>query len=418
MKKDLNQKAQEILLGNYQGKYTIPSKKLYPYQWNWDSVFCALGYAYFDLPKAWQELESLVEGQWKNGMIPHIIFRKNIPDYFPGPKFWASPTTIPTSCYSQPPILATFLRLLIRQDDNNKLGYKLYKKTLKWHKWWFTNRLDQESKMIFLAHPWESGRDNSPAFDVGLDEVVVAKDLKKYSRKDTKIVNKKQRPQPIDYDRYLTILGYGKKNNWKSSAIEKGPFKVLDPGVTFILLRANRDLLFLAKKYQDEKAVTIITNWIKLTEENIENLWNKKIACFTTKNVKTNQFSDGIDSSAFLCFYAGIKTKKKIMLRHYQNVMQDVRYGFPSFSPQHNKFEPERYWRGPSWLVMNFLIALGLKENGYLEEAEALQKQSKELVEKFGFYEYFNPLNGKGLGGNDFSWTSAIYLIWNLKNIV
>ena len=44
---DLDHKAKTILTENDQGGYTIPTKGLYPYQWNWDSVFVALGFATF-----------------------------------------------------------------------------------------------------------------------------------------------------------------------------------------------------------------------------------------------------------------------------------------------------------------------------------------------------------------------------------
>lgn len=38
----LDQAAREVLLGNDRGGYTIPTARLYPYQWNWDSMFSAL----------------------------------------------------------------------------------------------------------------------------------------------------------------------------------------------------------------------------------------------------------------------------------------------------------------------------------------------------------------------------------------
>ena len=33
-----------------------------------------------------------------------------------------------------------------------------------------------------------------------------------------------------------------------------------------------------------------------------------------------------------------------------------------------------------------------------------------DLVKEHGFYEYFNPLTGDGLGANDFSWTAALLI--------
>ena len=54
----LDAQARDILRRNDRGGYTVPTAGLYPYQWNWDSVFAAWGFATFDLPRAWQEIET------------------------------------------------------------------------------------------------------------------------------------------------------------------------------------------------------------------------------------------------------------------------------------------------------------------------------------------------------------------------
>ena len=33
---------------------TIPTNRLYPFQWNWDLAFTALGVSYFDDYRAWK----------------------------------------------------------------------------------------------------------------------------------------------------------------------------------------------------------------------------------------------------------------------------------------------------------------------------------------------------------------------------
>ena len=58
----LDKVAITILRENDRGGYTVPTDALYPYQWNWDSAFAALGFAEFDLPRAWKEIETLFTG--------------------------------------------------------------------------------------------------------------------------------------------------------------------------------------------------------------------------------------------------------------------------------------------------------------------------------------------------------------------
>ena len=74
MIRDRFQNAIEIITKNDRGGYTVPTSKLYPYQWNWDSAFTALGISTYNKTRAWQELILLFKAQWKNGMITHIIF--------------------------------------------------------------------------------------------------------------------------------------------------------------------------------------------------------------------------------------------------------------------------------------------------------------------------------------------------------
>jgi len=79
--------AKKILEKNWRGKYTIPSSKLYPHQWSWDSAFISIGYSRYEQHRAQKELLSLFEGQWANGMLPHIIFRVGN-NYFPNAEYW------------------------------------------------------------------------------------------------------------------------------------------------------------------------------------------------------------------------------------------------------------------------------------------------------------------------------------------
>jgi len=57
----MNKRARDILTSNDLGGYTVPNKNVYPFQWNWDSAFVALGFAEFDIDRAWKEIETLFE---------------------------------------------------------------------------------------------------------------------------------------------------------------------------------------------------------------------------------------------------------------------------------------------------------------------------------------------------------------------
>ena len=64
------------------------STGLYPAQWNWDSCLVALGLAQFDEARAVVEIETLLGGQWPDGMVPHILFHGDDSSYFPNASIW------------------------------------------------------------------------------------------------------------------------------------------------------------------------------------------------------------------------------------------------------------------------------------------------------------------------------------------
>src|SRR5215210_6116477 len=84
---DIIARAAAVLRENDMGGWTRASPTLYPHQWSWDSAFIAIGLAHLDVGRAAGEIRSLLDHQWENGKIPHIVFNPDAPpeSYFPGP---------------------------------------------------------------------------------------------------------------------------------------------------------------------------------------------------------------------------------------------------------------------------------------------------------------------------------------------
>ena len=78
------------------------------------------------------------------------------------------------------------------------------------------------------------------------------------------------------------------------------------------------------------------------------------------------------------------------------------RYGFAFF--------PTRYWRGPVWVNINWLLMRSLQRYGYEGQARRLRETIVSLCTDQGFYEYFDPTSGSGHGSDLFSWTAALFL--------
>lgn len=121
--------AKSVLNHNWTGSFTKPAPSLYPHQWNWDAGSIAIGLDNFNIERAMQELRSLFKGQWKNGMLPQIVFRpekETDGQYFPGADFWQfnrslySSESIQTSGITMPPVHG-FALWKIYQRANDKI---------------------------------------------------------------------------------------------------------------------------------------------------------------------------------------------------------------------------------------------------------------------------------------------------------
>ncbi len=410
-------RARQIMVENDRGGYTVPTAGLYPYQWNWDSAFAVLGFACFDRERAWLEIDTLLEGQWDDGMVPHIIFRRDDPDYFPGPTVWAAGHNPPSTGISQPPVLASVVRYLVDTGDatDRDKAIARFPKLFAWHQWFHAFRDRDGNGVIGVVHPWESGRDNCPDWDGGMRGVNVANDLGEYHRRDTGHIDASERPTQSEYDRYLTIVKFGREHGWdQNELVHNGPFFVADPGMQFILMRADRDLRELAISFGENTAAAKLDSWIELAMQGCDALWNPEVNCYCARDLKTGEFSDGITNAGMLAFYAGAgdRRQQEQLFEHADAILARVEFGFPSWDPRHPAFEAKRYWRGPVWLMMNYMIADGFANYGRDDLASRLRDDSQRLVDNYDFFEYFDPLTGTGCGGGDFTWTAAIRLVW------
>ena len=411
---NLINKAQKTLLGNRKKGYTLPTNnKLYPAQWNWDSAFIALGYSYFNLNYALKEITTLLDGQWKDGMVPHILFHNTNTNYYPNYTAWNCGNKIRSSGITQPPILATILKLIL---DKNKISNKqtkeikkIIKKIIRFHEWFIKFRDPKKTGLVSILHPWESGYDNSPIWDGPMEKVIIEKNLK-YKRADNKIVRPDQRPLNIDYDRYVSIKNNLRKKKYNPKEIFKSSlFNVVDIGFNSLFLKANKDLIQILNKFNMDTSK--LSNYVKVTEKNILKLYDKKKGVFFSKDIRNNKKIYIPSITNYFIFFADLDNNfiNNKLIKNLKNYNKNDKYFFSSIKPSHNSFEEKRYWRGPVWINCNWFIYQGLK-NKDLKFSNSVKKKTIKLLEKSKFYEYFSCKNGQPMGAKNFSWSASLYL--------
>jgi len=89
----------------------------------------------------------------------------------------------------------------------------------------------------------------------------------------------------------------------------------------------------------------------------------------------------------------------------------------PSTSPAESGFQPNNYWRGPVWPVINWLLWQALSLLGYSARADEICSDSLSQIAADGeLGEYFEPFTGKQLGSPQQSWTAAVTLDWTASD--
>ena len=406
------ERARTILRENDRGGYTVPTARLYPFQWNWDSAFVAMGWATFDAPRAWQEIERLLRGQWDDGLIPQIVFHAPSDDYFPGPDVWGVQHDPATSGIPQPPVLATAARRVLDASGDEARMAAIYPHLLRNHRWWEHARDPGRRGLVATLHPWETGMDNSPAWDTPLARVPTATRTA-IRRRDTSHVDAAMRPRAEDYQRFIHLVDLFRDCAWEPGRmLAASPFRVADVGTNSILLRAERDLLDLAGRFGTPPEQAEIAVRIERLGAALDRLWSADLGLFVSQDLRAHAPIATGTSAGFLPLYAGrAGAWAPQMAETLQRWAGRVSRLVPSTDPDDPRFERQRYWRGPVWAVVNWMIADGFQRAGETAQAEQIRSDTRALISNAGFSEYFDPADGSGLGGTNFSWTAAVWLM-------
>ncbi|MHB2167689.1 MGH1-like glycoside hydrolase domain-containing protein [Alsobacter sp. R-9] len=413
---DLDRLARDILVRNDRGGYTVPNEKVYPFQWNWDSAFVAMGFATYDVDRAWQELETLFLGQWDDGMVPSIVFHRPADNYYPGPPAWGTTHEPPTTGISQPPVAATAARVVLAAEDtpaSRRRCAALFPKLFASHRWWHEVRDPDGTGLVTVTHPWETGRDNSPEWDAPLAAVTPTVDVAAL-RKDKTHVAAAERPTDDFYNRVMTLVQEARALDWDGKAVARTlSLRVCDIGVQSILVRADHDLLWLARTLGFTAEAVQLEAWIDRSTKAFDRL-RAPDGTWRSLDLRTGALAPTASSGSFLALYAHVGGREGAdrMAAVLDGWASSITYAVPSSDPGAPTYDPCRYWRGPVWLVVNRMICDGFARAGREDVAARIAEQSRALVLRHGLAEYFDPRTGEGLGGRDFTWSAAMWLAW------
>jgi hypothetical protein len=426
----LLRRARAVLDADWTGRWTVPSRSLYPHQWSWDAAYIAIGRSRVEQRRAQRELESMFEAQWSTGMLPHIRFDPAVPDdaYFPGPSFWqsgrspAAPRDVPTSGITQPPLHARAALEIWRHahDRDEALAFlaRLYPRLARQHAHLARWRDPDGRGLAAIVHPWESGQDNSPLWDDELDNLEIPPgSLPPYRRYDILHADAADRPTNQAYDRFVYLAATFRKAGYDDRYLrEQRLFMIEPPVLNAIYLWSELALVEIAGLVGADpgphrEAAARIRDGIRTR------LWDPGMRRFYAYDVRTQRRirREAVDSAVPLLdpeLPRGMREAVVELLRSPSfDPPGDVEHFLiPSYNLRGRGFDPRRYWRGPVWVNTDWLVWRGLRQHGEAGLAAEVAGSVIRLVERSGFREYFDPFGGRGYGSDDFAWTAALLI--------
>ena len=410
--------AVAVLERNDTGLFVKPSQRLYPFQWNWDSALIAIGLAHVDPVRARAELRSLLLGQWADGMVPHIVFHGPPADYRPGPELWGSDAcpgapSVPTSGITQPPVLATAVRVIHDAAPDTGFVEEVVQALDAWHAWFHRERSLDGSGLVAVLHPWESA-DNAPRFDSALARVNVA-GVAPMERSDRKYVQAAERPTDLDYRRYLSLVASLRACSYRPASLRHAGFAYVDLPLNSILAVAEDDLARLQELVGvDSRRARGAAERLRVA---LAATWDEAAGAFREHDLHGDDAVTGTIADLFP-LYAGVPGFDQARRMVDEHLLAPDRFGPSSTAPwpvttvskSSPAFDTRNYWRGPVWINVNWFMVRGLERCGLQAEADELRRMTLELVSRSGFSEYYEPTTGEPLGSREFSWSASLTL--------
>jgi len=360
--------------------YTAPNNDVYPWLWLWDSCFHSVVWAQLDRSdRALTELGSVLSLQDSTGFVPHMGYQLDPPKSL---DLWGR---LGSSSITQPPMYGHALAEMTRCGISVPAG--LFEKAAAGLRFLLEQRKRTTDGLITVVHPWETGCDDSPRWDDlcpgdGFDPTLWRK--QKMSLLDS--IQRGSSGEPLANSEFsVGSIGFNSLVAW--NAMELVELGVADLGesvaelVEALEARWDRDL----GSWVDSGANAAGSGRVRTADSLLPLL------------VSTDESHRAVAAHSLVDKTAHGSTHGPL----------GVHRGEPSF-------DSDKYWRGPVWPQLAYLLWRALDGSGSASEsgwADEIARSTVSGAEISGLAEYWNGDSGLGLGAVPQSWTGLALLM-------
>ena len=145
-------------------------------------------------------------------------------------------------------------------------------------------------------------------------------------------------------------------------------------------------------------------------------MWSSKHSIYFDWDLVADSPIDAHVAAGFTPLFAGVpddeqagKIGERLDSNSFCRLGHDC-LAVPSYDKEKPGYTPNRYWRGPIWININYMLYHGLKRYGLDDYSYKVKNSIIKLTQNYGIYEYYEPETGRGHGASNFSWTAALLL--------
>jgi hypothetical protein len=290
-----------------------------------------------------------------------------------------------------------------------------YPRLVAQHRYLMDLRRPAGTRLAVMVHPWESGLDNSPAWDRALAGLVIPPGgVPPYTRRDLAHGDPKDRPTNEAYDGFVYLAATYRNGAYDDTRLaEVAPYRIAGPLFDAILVWSLGALAEIAQVVGEDPAPHRVDQQ-EIHDAILSELWDPATQRMSALDVGRGERSveDTIVSFVALLDPDLPVSAVDAIVADLRSASfhPDLARGFvvPSFDLKSADFDERRYWRGPVWINTNWLLWHGLRQHGHDSLAAEIAASSLRLVARSGFHEYFDPLDGRGFGTDGFGWSAAL----------
>jgi hypothetical protein len=389
-------------------RFTVPSVRDYPFQWFWDSCFHAIAWSRFDPARAADELRGLFRFQQKDGLIPHVVFwrgdlvsrlrwhhlesrtRGRVPLH-------RAPLT---TAQMQPPVIAQAVERVVDAGAGDAFLAEALPHLERYYRHLAAFRDRDEDALISVISQFETGLDFSPVYDEAAGVRVPTPGRLLARTRLPQVRNKL-----VDYD--LDAI-FGRYRHHLEDVLVNA---VYGQGLRALARLAGRCGRGATARWAERTAD-------RVTEALLDRCWSERIGLFTNLSGPDERRSrvrtiHGLMPLILPDLPGEIASR---LIEHLDDPrtfaapypVPSVALDEPSFVHDHRIRGFRFIWRGPLSMNTNWFLVHGLRAHGHAAVADRIAARSREVVERGGFNEFYDPLDGTPVGAERFGWATLV----------